>query len=53
MDGTPPVGDAPSTFVTGDDNVVTGDYANSLENKPFSIIFVIVTWSSSMGQGGP
>jgi hypothetical protein len=50
MDGTLPCGNAPSLFVIGDDDVVTGDYANSLENKPVSIIFVIVTSSPLMGQ---
>ena len=42
VDGTPPGGDALGPFVTGDDDVVTGDYANPLENKPVSTIFVIV-----------
>jgi hypothetical protein len=42
MDGTPPCGNVPRPIVTGDDDIVTDDYANSLENKPVSTIFVIV-----------
>jgi hypothetical protein len=52
LDGTPPCGTPPGPFVTDDDDAVTGDYANSLENKQVSTNFVIVTWSSYIGQGG-
>jgi hypothetical protein len=44
------VGRGRQAFVTDDDDVVTGDYANSLENKLVSIIFVIVTTVPYIGQ---
>jgi hypothetical protein len=46
----PAVGRGSQAFVTDDEDAVTGDYANPLENRPVSIIFVIVTWSPIMGQ---
>jgi hypothetical protein len=45
-----PSADAYGPFFIGDDDVVTGDYANPLKNKSISIIFVIVTMAPLMGQ---